>query len=82
MKVVSAKLGLAARAEALLESGHEVFVIDDLSTGTIENIEHLKGRGRFHYVVGSIMNVPLLAELVDRCERDGCAGRGHAPGVP
>ena len=49
-------------AEALLESGHEVFVIDDLSTGTIENIEHLKGRGRFHYVVGSIMNVPLLAE--------------------
>src|SRR2546426_3242182 len=55
-------------AEALLESGHEVFVIDDLSTGTIENIEHLKGRGRFHYVVDSIMNVPLLAELVDRCD--------------
>jgi UDP-glucose 4-epimerase len=55
-------------AEALLGSGHEVFVIDDLSTGTIENIEHLKPHARFHYVVDSIMNVPGLAELVDRCD--------------
>lgn len=55
-------------AEALLESGYEVFVIDDLSTGTIENIEHLKVSGRFHYAIESIMNVPVLAELVDRCD--------------
>jgi UDP-glucose 4-epimerase len=55
-------------AEALLESGYEVFVIDDLSTGTIENIEHLKICGRFHYAIESILNVPVLAELVDRCD--------------
>ncbi len=55
-------------AEALLESGYEVFVIDDLSTGTIENIEHLKTCGRFHYAIESILNVPVLAELVDRCD--------------
>lgn len=55
-------------AEALLEAGYEVFVIDDLSTGAIENIEHLKIPGRFHYVIDSIMNTPVLAELVDRCD--------------
>jgi len=75
-------------AEALLEAGYEVFVIDDLSTGNIENIEHLKTDGepatrsavrrhadgspvqygRFHYVIDSIMNTPVLAELVDRCD--------------
>jgi len=79
--------------EALIEAGHDVFVIDDLSTGSIENIEHLKGYGstatrslgagaaargrtdttasrpgRFHYFIDSIMNVPVLAELVDRCD--------------
>src|SRR2546426_3345572 len=55
-------------AEALLESGYEVFVLDDLSTGNIENVEHLKGDGRFHYVIDSIMNMPVVAELVDRCD--------------
>jgi len=55
-------------AEALLASGYEVFVIDDLSTGNIENIEHLKGDRRFHYGIDSIMNRPVLAELVDRCD--------------
>jgi UDP-glucose 4-epimerase len=62
-------------AEALLERGWDVHVIDDLSTGSIENIDHLRvghprdpRPGRFHYVIDSIMNVPLLAELVDRCD--------------
>jgi UDP-glucose 4-epimerase len=55
-------------AEALLEAGYEVFVIDDLSTGNIENIEHLKTDRRFHYVIDSIMNTPVVAELVDRCD--------------
>lgn len=63
-------------AEALLEAGHDVLVIDDLSTGSIENIEHLKSggesrhsrNGRFQYVIESVMNVPVLAELVDRCD--------------
>ena len=55
-------------AEALLARGDEVHVIDNLSTGSIENIEHLKGKPRFHYVIDTIMNEPVLAELVDRVE--------------
>jgi UDP-glucose 4-epimerase len=55
-------------AEALLLRGDEVFIIDDLSTGTIQNIAHLKGHSRFHYVVDTIFNVPLLAEVMDPCE--------------
>jgi UDP-glucose 4-epimerase len=55
-------------AEALLEAGYHVFVIDDLSTGSIENIEPLKAYPRFHYVIDSIRNMPLFAELVDRCD--------------
>jgi len=54
--------------EQLLEKGHEVCVIDDLSTGSIENIEHLKPRQGFTYVIDTIMNTPLLAELIDRCD--------------
>ncbi len=55
-------------AERLLERGDEVHVIDDLSTGSIENIEPLKGRGGFHYTIETIMNEPILAELVDRVD--------------
>ena len=55
-------------AEALLERGDEVFVIDDLSTGAIENIAHLKGQPRFHYTIDTVANEPLLAELIDRCD--------------
>ena len=55
-------------AEALLTKGHEVMVIDDLSTGSMNNIAHLKGRPGFEYVIDSIMNEPLTAELVDRAD--------------
>ncbi len=55
-------------ADHLIGSGDDVWVIDDLSTGSIENIEHLKGNPHFHYQIASIMDVPLLAELVDRCD--------------
>lgn len=55
-------------AEALLDRGDEVFVIDDLSTGSIENIAHLKPHPRFHYTVDTVANEPLLAELIDRCD--------------
>ena len=41
-------------------------VLDNLSTGSIENIEHLKKNKRFHYVVDTVMNEPVMAELVDR----------------
>lgn len=53
-------------SELLLEHGHEVYVLDNLSTGSIENIAHLKSNPRFHYTIDSVDNEPLLAELVDR----------------
>jgi UDP-glucose 4-epimerase len=55
-------------SDAYLERGDEVFVIDDLSTGSIENIAHLKKHPRFHYTIDSITNQPVLAELVDQCD--------------
>jgi UDP-glucose 4-epimerase len=55
-------------AEALLTRGHEVLVVDDLSTGSMDNIAHLKGRPGFEYVIDSVMNEPLTAELVDRAD--------------
>ncbi len=55
-------------ADAYLHRGDEVFVIDDLSTGTIENIQHLKSNPRFHYTIESVHNQPVTAELVDQCD--------------
>jgi UDP-glucose 4-epimerase len=52
-------------SEALLDAGHSVQVIDDLSTGTIDNITHLKTHPRFRYVIDTVFNEPLTAELVD-----------------
>ena len=55
-------------SDAYIARGDEVFVIDDLSTGSIENITHLKGHPRFHYTIDTVHNHPVLAELVDRCD--------------
>ncbi len=55
-------------AEALLDQGHSVQVLDDLSTGSINNIWHLKDRARFSYVVDTLVNERLTAELIDRCD--------------
>ena len=55
-------------AERLLADGHEVIVIDNLSTGSIDNISHLKNHPRFSYAVDSVTNEPLLAELIDRSD--------------
>ena len=55
-------------AEALLTRGDEVFILDDLSTGSVENIRHMKAHRRFHYVFDSIANKHALAELVDEAD--------------
>jgi len=55
-------------SEALLDAGHDVLVLDNLSTGSIDNIAHLKGRPRFEYFIDSVDNEPLLAELIDRSD--------------
>ncbi len=52
-------------AEALLKAGNHVSVIDDLSTGTIENIQHLKRRAGFKYTLDTVFNKQLMAELID-----------------
>jgi UDP-glucose 4-epimerase len=55
-------------AELLLDEGHEVFVLDNLSTGSIENIIHLKQHPRFHYTIDSVANEPVLAEVIDQSD--------------
>ena len=55
-------------SEALLDAGHEVEILDNLSTGSINNIAHLKGRAGFGYHIESVNNEPLLAELIDRAD--------------
>jgi UDP-glucose 4-epimerase len=55
-------------AEALLARGDDVLILDDLSTGSMENIRHLKPLPNFHYWIDSVMNRVLLAELVDESD--------------
>lgn len=55
-------------ADRLLADGHQVVVLDDLSTGRYENIEHLLGRPDFEFVLGSILNADLLDDCVARCD--------------
>ncbi len=55
-------------AEALLDRGDEVFALDNLSTGSIDNITHLKSNPRFHYTIDTVTNEPVLAEMIDRSD--------------
>ncbi len=55
-------------AEALLARGDQVSVLDNLSTGSIENISHLKGHPGFDYTIDGVENEGLLAELIDRAD--------------
>src|SRR5437588_78562 len=55
-------------AEALLAKGEEVYALDNLSTGSMANIDALKSRPGFHYVLDSVRNDYVVAEMVDRCD--------------
>jgi UDP-glucose 4-epimerase len=55
-------------SDAYLSRGDEVYVLDDLSTGSIDNIRHLRKHPRFHYTVDSVHHQPVVAELVDQCD--------------
>jgi nucleoside-diphosphate-sugar epimerase len=55
-------------ADALLDAGHGVLILDNLATGSIDNIMHLKGRAGFEYFIDTVDNEPLLAELIDRSD--------------
>ena len=51
-----------------LAHGHEVHVLDDLSTGSMDNIRHLKGQPGFDYTIDSAANARVVAELVDEAD--------------
>jgi UDP-glucose 4-epimerase len=55
-------------SDALLAQGHQVTILDDLSTGSMQNIKHLKDKKGYKYVIDTIMNKPLLCELIDGCD--------------
>jgi UDP-glucose 4-epimerase len=55
-------------AEELLRRGEEVYVIDNLSTGRLENIKHLAANPRFHIIIETILEEKLVEELVSKCE--------------
>src|SRR5436309_2176116 len=54
--------------DLLLNQGHSVQVLDDLSTGSFENIKPFKEHPRFSYVIDTVMNEQLLAELTDQAD--------------
>lgn len=56
-------------AEALLGAGESVTVVDDLSTGAIRNLDGCRDHAHLKVHIGSIMDVPLMTELVDRADR-------------
>src|SRR5262245_19465345 len=55
-------------SDAYIERGEEVYILDDLSTGSIKNIQHLRQHPRFHYTIDSVHNAHVVAELVDECD--------------
>lgn len=55
-------------AERLLGRGDRVMILDDLSTGAMENIAHLVGRPGFEYRIGTALDAPLVSEFVDRAD--------------
>jgi UDP-glucose 4-epimerase len=55
-------------AELLLDDGWEVYALDDLSTGSIANVDHLTERRDFHLVVESVLSPAVVSELVHKCD--------------
>lgn len=55
-------------ADAYIARGDDVSIIDDLSTGSFRNIQHLKANPRFHYTIESVLNQPVLSEVMDQCD--------------
>jgi UDP-glucose 4-epimerase len=55
-------------AELLLDEGWEVFALDDVSTGKMENVSHLIERRDFHLVVESVLSASVVSELVHKCD--------------
>jgi UDP-glucose 4-epimerase len=56
-------------ADKLYEQGHEITVIDDLSTGRYSNVEHLEGKERFQLIIDTILNEGLMERLIRDTDR-------------
>jgi UDP-glucose 4-epimerase len=56
-------------ADKLINEGHEITVIDDLSTGRYSNVEHLEGHKNFHLIIDTVLNAKLMEELVRETDR-------------
>ena len=67
----------ATSAELLLDHGTEVWALDDLSTGSLANVEHLRDRSDFHLVIDSVLSRTVVNELVNRCRRRLSPRRGR-----
>src|SRR4030042_1773449 len=55
-------------AERLLKDGNKVAVIDNLSTGSLDNIERFKNHAGFEFIEGDIRNTELMEPLVEQCD--------------
>jgi UDP-glucose 4-epimerase len=55
-------------SELLLADGWEVFVLDDVSTGSLRNVDHLQDRPDFHLVVDSVLSPSVVSEVVHKCD--------------
>jgi UDP-glucose 4-epimerase len=55
-------------SELLLAGGWEVFALDDVSTGSLENVAHLRDRADYHLVVDSVLSPSIVGDLVHRCD--------------
>ena len=56
-------------AEELLQRGHEVWALDDLSTGRVENLRTFERNQRFRFLEGNVMDASLVHGLVAQCDR-------------
>ena len=66
-------------SQALIDMGHSVVALDDLSTGTAKNISGLQGNSNFEFVQGSMLDAKVVRSLMERV--DGCLHLGAALGV-
>lgn len=55
--------------EELLKRGDELFILDNLSTGSMDNIKHIKDRKGFNLIIDSVLNKSVLEELMSKADR-------------
>ena len=60
--------------DLLLKKGHEITVLDDLSTGCFENVQHLDGNPKFHVIIDTVLNAAVVDRAVRECEADFRSG--------